>query len=381
MKKQQIAEAAYVLGAVLCIGICIGSGKDREKEVMGAVSASPTPVILPTAIPEKFPTETPDNVPELTSAPVKDTVPTPELSENTTPTPEGAKNVTPVPSGQPTGESTADRAETSPDSGEKDTTVTSPPEQEEIPGRLPGALEIKNANYEQYNNDTKAWWFIRNKQHKPSGSGEEFPISEYSAYYLDKNADESDKVIYLTFDCGYENGFTPAILDTLAEKDVKAMFFVTKDFIVKNPEYVKRMKEEGHLVGNHTVRHLSSPTLTPEELEAELREVARVMEEKTGYKIDPFFRPPMGEYSERTLKATQDMGYASIFWSIAYYDYDVNDQPGKDYVTDHFATYHHNGTIVLMHNTSESNAQALPEVVDNLKAEGYRFAPLTELVK
>ena len=361
MKKQQIAEAAYIIGAVLCIGICVVSGRNTENEALGAVTASPTPVGLPT--------KTPAVLPELTSAPVQDTVPTPEPSEE----------LTPMPSEQPTGGPKTEQEEGSPEGGEQDTTVTGEPVQEDIPGRLPGAPEINNENYEQYNNDTKAWWFIRNKQHKPSGSGEEFSISEYSGYYLNKNVSENDKVIYLTFDCGYENGFTPAILDTLAEKDVKAMFFLTKDFIVKNPEYVKRMKEEGHLVGNHTVRHLSSPSLTPEELEAELLEVSKVMEEKTGYKIDPFFRPPMGEYSERTLKVTQDMGYASIFWSIAYYDYDVNDQPGKEYVTDHFATYHHNGTIVLMHNTSESNAQALPEVVDLLKAEGYRFGVLTEL--
>ena len=105
------------------------------------------------------------------------------------------------------------------------------------------------------------------------------------------------------------------------------------------------------------------------------------MEEQTGYPIDPFFRPPMGEYSERTLKVTQDMGYASIFWSIAYYDYDVNDQPGKAYVVDHFNTYHHNGTIVLMHNVSESNTQALGDVLDLLKDEGYRFGTLAELVE
>ena len=141
------------------------------------------------------------------------------------------------------------------------------------------------------------------------------------------------------------------------------------------------MKEEGHLVGNHTVRHLSSPSLTPEELEAELGEVVKTMYELTGYSMDPFFRPPMGEYSERTLKAAQDMGYSSIFWSIAYYDYDVNDQPGKGYVVDHFNTYHHNGTIVLMHNTSQSNAEALADVVDLLKAEGYRFGELTELAE
>ena len=129
------------------------------------------------------------------------------------------------------------------------------------------------------------------------------------------------------------------------------------------------------------MRHLSSPDLTPEELAEELYEVARVMVEKTGYSLDPFFRPPMGEYSERTLKVTQDMGYTSVFWSIAYLDYDVNNQPGKDYVVDHFNTYHHNGTVVLMHNTSESNMQALGEVVDLLHGEGYRFADLTELAK
>lgn len=247
-------------------------------------------------------------------------------------------------------------------------------------GKLPGAIEIKNENYEQYSNELNAWWFIRKEDHSPSGSGEGFPIVSYSGYYRDTHVTEEDKVVYLTFDCGYENGFTPTILDTLAEKNVKAMFFVTKDFVAKNAEYVKRMKEEGHLVGNHTVRHLSSPSLTPEELDAEFSEVAKTMYELTGYQMDPFFRPPMGEYSERTLKATKDMGYASIFWSIAYYDYDVNNQPGKAYVVDHFDTYHHNGAIVLMHNTSQSNAEALPEVVELLKAERYRFGELTEVI-
>ena len=142
---------------------------------------------------------------------------------------------------------------------------------------------------------------------------------------------------------------------------------------------VKRMKEEGHLVGNHTVRHLSSPDLTPEELKVELDTVANMMLELTGYEIDSFFRPPMGEYSKRTLQVTKDLGYKSIFWSIAYYDYDVNDQPGKEYVVDHFKTYHHSGAIALLHNVSESNTQALEDVILLLKAEGYRLASLEEL--
>lgn len=247
-------------------------------------------------------------------------------------------------------------------------------------GKMPGAIEIHNVNYEQYSNEKNAWWFSRKKDHQPSGSGETFSIAPFSAAYLNQNVTEKDKVIYITFDCGYENGNTPAILDTLAEKNVKALFFVTKNFITDNPEYVKRMKEEGHLVGNHTVRHLSSPSLSPEELETELSEVAKAMEELTGYRMDPYFRPPMGEYSERVLAAVQDMGYSSVLWSIAYYDYDVNNQPGKDYVVNHFEEYHHNGSIVLMHNTSESNRQALADVLDLLQREGYRFGSVTEML-
>ena len=246
-----------------------------------------------------------EQVPGTTSAPVQDSVPTDEPGQMTNVT------LTPVPGQSPEEHPTATPEE------------NGALEETRLPGRLPGGIEIKNENYEQYSNEKFSWWFRRNETHKPSGSGESFPIEEYSAYYLDRTATEEDKVFYITFDCGYENGFTPSILDTLKEKNVKAMFFVTKDFVVKNPEYVKRMKEEGHLVGNHTVRHLSSPTLTPEELAEELYEVAVTMEEKTGYSIDPFFRTPMGEYSERVLKVVQDMGYTSAFWSIAYYDYDA----------------------------------------------------------
>ena len=385
MKKQWIAEAIYILAALAFVGICISTGKEQEKEVFGT-NVTVTPVAEVTDVPAmtQVPDEKDDKA-EVTAAPVQDTIPGSETGDkpDTTPGAMDGQDAEPTKIPGEGSEGTSDKltGETPSATPESSENVKPVIEPSNHPNSMPGAIKIVNANYEEYSNEKKAWWFRRNKDHKPSGSGEEFPINEYSAYYLDKNVQAEDKVIYLTFDCGYENGFTPSILDTLAEKNVKVMFFVTMDFIVKNPSYVKRMKEEGHLVGNHTVRHLSSPDLTPEELEAELQEVARVMEEQTGYPIDPFFRPPMGEYSERTLKATQDMGYASIFWSIAYYDYDVNDQPGKAYVVDHFNTYHHNGTIVLMHNVSESNTQALGDVIDNMKTEGYRFAPLTELDK
>lgn len=382
MKKQWIVEAVYFMAALIFIGICIGSGTEQEKEAFGT-NVTATPAAEVTEAPEL--TQVPDKKDETAAAPVRDTIPGSETGEvpDTTPGAMDGQDAEPTQNpGNISGENPDKLTEENPSATQEPSENAGPViEPSDHPNSMPGAIKIINANYEEYSNEKKAWWFRRNKDHKPSGSGEEFPIGPYSAYYLDKNAQAEDKVIYLTFDCGYENGFTPLILDTLAEKDVKVLFFVTKDFIVKNPDYVKRMKDDGHLVGNHTVRHLSSPDLTPEELEAELHEVARVMEEQTGYPIDPFFRPPMGEYSERTLKVTQDMGYASIFWSIAYYDYDVNDQPGKAYVVDHFNTYHHNGTIVLMHNVSESNTQALGEVIDNLKAEGYRFAELTEIVR
>ena len=370
MKKQWIAEALYIIVAIVFIGIYIGSRQAGEQEAFGTnVTGALT------------------EAPETTSEPIQDTIPTSapvqvtQEEEKIPDNGQGGSEATQVPGEEIVPDPTPGQAlgEDNVLSPTPTPILTKAPDEELLPGRLPGGIEIKNENYEQYNNEEFSWWFRRNEEHKPSGSGESFPIEPYSAYYLDRTATEEDKVFYVTFDCGYENGFTPSILDTLAEKNVKAMFFVTKDFVVKNPEYVKRMKEEGHLVGNHTVRHLNSPALSPEELAAELYEVAVTMKELTGYSIDPFFRTPMGDYSERVLKVVQDMGYTSVFWSIAYYDYDVNNQPGKDYVVDHFNTYHHNGCIALIHNISESNTQALGDVLDLLSNAGYRFGVLTEL--
>lgn len=231
--------------------------------------------------------------------------------------------------------------------------------------------------YYDYPNDMLAWWFKRDDKHGPSGCDDTLDISEYGAYYLDKNTE--DKVIYLTFDCGYENGYTEHILDVLKNQDVPACFFVTKTYIRDNPELTKRMKEEGHQVGNHTITHPSMPSKSYEEIIQEITGCADYMKEVTGYDMDPYLRPPRGEYSARTLMLTHDLGYKTIFWSMAYLDYDVNNQPGADFVIEHFKKYHHNGAIILMHNVSASNSEALDEVITNLKAEGYRFASLNEL--
>jgi len=231
------------------------------------------------------------------------------------------------------------------------------------------------ASYDSLPNEKNAWWFKRNTEHQRSGAQDKIDIAKYDAYYLGKD----EKVIYLTFDCGYENGFTPQILDTLKKHNAKAIFFVTKTFIRDNIDLVKRMKEEGHFVGNHTCSHPSMPTKSSQDVIKEITECATYMKEQTGYEMDPYIRPPMGEYSERTLKISQDLGYKTIFWSIAYLDYDVNNQPGKDYVVEHFKKYYHNGAVPLIHNVSKSNTEALDEVLTFLEQQGYRFPNVDEL--
>lgn len=240
--------------------------------------------------------------------------------------------------------------------------------------------KIKEASaYENLSSEKNSWWFNRQEDHIQAGSGEVFDIDPYQAYYLKDDVTEEDKVIYFSFDCGYELGYTTTILDVLKEKGVKAMFFVTKDFLVSDPELAIRMKEEGHMVGNHTVKHLSLPTISVEKVQQEILECEEYFEEISGYKMDLFIRPPMGEYSEKSLQIAKDLGYTTIFWSIAYNDYDVDNQPGKQYVIDHFKKYYHNGAITLTHTISESNTQALGEVIDYLKSLGFRFGTLDEL--
>lgn len=240
-------------------------------------------------------------------------------------------------------------------------------------------LKEKEA-YQSLDNTKLSWWFRRDMNHGPSGCDDTIDISEYDAYYLDQNASKkNEKVVYLTFDCGYENGYTEQMLDILKKEDVPACFFVTPTYIRDNVAIAKRMKEEGHQVGNHTIYHICMPDKSYEEIVQEVNGCADYMKEATGYAMDPYLRPPCGEYSARTLAITQDLGFKTIFWSMAYMDFDVNNQPGVDFVIDHFNKYHHSGAIILMHNVSSSNAGALEKVIANLKAEGYRFASLNEL--
>lgn len=233
-------------------------------------------------------------------------------------------------------------------------------------------------DYSKYSNTKKSWYIMRNEKHKhSSGADSASNLKKYNAYYYDSKTKK--KIIYFTFDCGYENGYTGKILDTLKKHDVKAAFFVTKAFVESNPKLCKRMKKEGHIVGNHTLNHPSLPSKTIPQIKSEVNGLSKLFKKKTGYKLDKFIRPPRGEFSNRTLKVLKDMGYKTIFWSIAYFDYDPAKQPGKQYVIDHFKKYHHKGAITLTHNVSKSNTEALGEVLTYLKNKGYSFGTIDNL--
>lgn len=246
---------------------------------------------------------------------------------------------------------------------------------EEVPKKKERVI-VDNTDYGSISNTLYSWWFKRNDNHEKSGCQEDFDITTYQAYYT---VPVSEKIIYITFDCGYENGYTADILDTLKEEQVSAAFFVTQTFIRDNIELVKRMKEEGHLVCNHTVTHPCLPQKSIEQQQQELLTCEQYMKEATGYEMDLFFRPPKGEYSERTLQMAKDLGYTTIFWSMAYLDYDVNNQPTSSHVVEHFEKYYHPGAIPLMHNVSVANRDALKQVLQNLKREGYSFGTLYDL--
>lgn len=233
-------------------------------------------------------------------------------------------------------------------------------------------------DYNAYSNNKKAWYIKRNTEHEPpSGADTAKTLAKYNAYYYDDQATE--KVIYFSFDCGYENGYTAKMLDALQAYDAKAVFFVTAHYVKSHPELCKRMKREGHLVGSHTMSHPSLPSVSTTKIKEELTGLEQLFKEKTGYTLDKYLRPPMGEYSDRVLKVAQDLGYTTIFWSIVYNDYNPDKQPGVQTVIDHFKTYCHKGAITLTHNVSSSNADALKTVLKNLKADGYRFARIDEL--
>lgn len=184
---------------------------------------------------------------------------------------------------------------------------------------------------------------------------------------------DSDKEIYLTFDQGYENGYTAPILDTLKEKNVKAVFFLTGDYAERNPELVRRMIDEGHIIGNHGMKHASLPSLSAEDAKNEIMSLHNFVKEKYGYEMT-YFRPPCGEYSEQSMAVCNELGYKTLLWSFAYQDWDVNNQPDPAAAFDKVSNAAHGGGIYLLHSVSSTNAEILPRVIDSLREQGFELA-------
>ena len=202
---------------------------------------------------------------------------------------------------------------------------------------------------------------------------------QYGALFIEN---ENEKVIYLTFDEGYENGYTAGILDTLKKHNVPAAFFLVGDYLERNPDLVRRMVEEGHIVGNHTASHPDMSKISQkEEFSKELQEVENLFREITGKELPKFYRPPQGVYSQKNLEHAQQLGYKTVFWSLAYADWDNQKQPTRDYAFGKLMPRTHNGAVILLHATSKTNAEILDELLTRWKQQGYEFASIDRLFK
>lgn len=190
-----------------------------------------------------------------------------------------------------------------------------------------------------------------------------------------------EKIVYITFDAGYDNGMLQGILEVLKEKDVKSTFFVTGGFIKKESALTKQISEDGHLVGNHTWSHPDITGLSIEELSAELKKVEDAYLDITNSYMPKLFRPPSGTFSRESLLKVQKLGYQTIFWSIAYRDWLTDRQQGSDYALNHIRDNLHNGAIILLHTVSKSNLEALPKIIDEIRDQGYEIKNLDYLVK
>ncbi len=212
----------------------------------------------------------------------------------------------------------------------------------------------------------------------PTGNASAEKLKTYDAYYT---GDTKDKKIYLTFDAGYENGYTEKILDVLKKHNTKATFFLVGNFLETSPELVKRMAEEGHIVGNHTMTHPDMSAISDmESFKKEIEGVENLYKEVTGKNLLKIYRPPQGKYSEDNLRMAQELGYKTIFWSLAYVDWYNDNQPTKEQAFDKLIPRIHNGAIVLLHSTSKTNSEILDELLTKWEDMGYIISPITELL-
>ena len=218
---------------------------------------------------------------------------------------------------------------------------------------------------------------FRTEGQPPVGPATQRELDGYDAAYL---GDTARKVIYLTFDAGYENGCTGKILDVLKKHDVPAAFFLVGNYMEKNPDLVRRMAREGHTVGNHTMHHYDMSKISdPAAFRKELEDLQALYLQITGQELPKYYRPPQGTYSRSNLEQAKALGYKTVFWSLAYVDWLTDDQPTAQQAFSKLLPRTHQGAVVLLHSTSETNAAILDELLTRWKEMGYRFASLDEL--
>ncbi len=226
---------------------------------------------------------------------------------------------------------------------------------------------------------TTASWGLSFQQEgqAPSGPASAQQLKQYDAAYL---GNTEERVLYLTFDAGYENGCTAQILDVLKKHQVPAAFFLVGHYMDKNADLVRRMVEEGHIVGNHTMHHYDMRKLTDKAaFQKELQDLETLFTQVTGKELPKYYRPPQGTYSRENLQMAKELGYKTVFWSLAYVDWDQDAQPTRDYALGKLLPRTHNGAVILLHSTSQTNAQILDELLTAWKAQGYTFRSLDEL--
>nr|MDD6335083.1 polysaccharide deacetylase family protein [bacterium] len=333
--------AGLMLICAMGCNLCDCTTKEPAQSPPGPMETLPSDVVVPgqTYLPTS--TQTPEGG-EATPQP------TPVSLATAQPTPAATPQMTPAPTARPT-------------APPMQQTTDTPPSQ-------------PTGDFSNLSNKKVGWGSGHGQNGGQPGLGGVKPLfDKYGAYVMGSR--DSDE-IYFTFDCGYENGYTGKILDTLKAKGVKATFFVTYPYVRDNPELVRRMIDEGHIVGNHSTTHPSFPDISVEKQIQEVMKNHNYVRDNFGYNMS-YFRFPMGEYSERTLAVLQSLGYHSVFWSWAYLDYDVNNQRGTEYALGQFTTYAHAGAIYLIHVQSVDNANALGPAIDAIRQKGYAITQLT----
>ncbi|MGG0718140.1 delta-lactam-biosynthetic de-N-acetylase [Robertmurraya massiliosenegalensis] len=241
-------------------------------------------------------------------------------------------------------------------------------------------LLVATPAFASVSNAPVQWGFKKGKDEQPAEAGKELDelLDKYDAFY---KGDSDTKDIYLTFDNGYENGYTAKFLDVLKSEKVPATFFVTGHYLESQPELVKRMAKEGHIIGNHSYYHPDLTKVDDDRLKRELEKVRAKTEEITGIKNMVYLRPPRGILSERTLQLAKEEGYTHVMWSVAFVDWKIDQQKGAQYAYDNIMRQIHPGAIILLHTVSKDNADALEQAIQDLKKKGYTFKSLDDLTK